>query len=93
MVSFSAGALFGDVFIHLLPEVINDVGFGLNVSFYVMFGIAFSFIIEKFIHWRHCHIPNSKDHVKIFFNLAAFNERNNTQTNDNKLTKNTLTKL
>ena len=39
MVSFSAGALFGDAFIHLLPEIVEEVGFGLNISFYVMFGI------------------------------------------------------
>ena len=28
LVSFSAGALFGDVFIHLLPEIVEEVGFG-----------------------------------------------------------------
>lgn len=66
MVSFSAGALFGDAFIHLLPEVVEETGFGLNISFYLMFGIAFSFIIEKFIHWRHCHIPTSKQHIHPF---------------------------
>jgi len=37
MVSFSAGALFGDAFIHLLPEIVKEVGFGLNISVYVMF--------------------------------------------------------
>jgi len=66
MVSFSAGALFGDAFIHLLPDVIEEVGFGLNISLYVMFGIGFSFVIEKFIHWRHCHIPTSDDHIHPF---------------------------
>jgi len=66
MVSFSAGALFGDAFIHLLPEAIEESGFGLNISIYVMFGIGFSFIIEKFIHWRHCHLPITKAHVHPF---------------------------
>lgn len=66
MVSFSAGALFGDAFIHLLPEIIDEVGFGLEISIYVMFGIGFSFIVEKFVHWRHCHIPTSKQHVHPF---------------------------
>lgn len=66
MVSFSAGALFGDAFIHLLPEIIDEVGFGLEISIYVMFGIGFSFVIEKFIHWRHCHIPTSKQHIHPF---------------------------
>ena len=66
MVSFSAGALFGDAFIHLLPEAVEKSGFGLNISLYVLFGIGFSFIVEKFIHWRHCHIPTSKQHIHPF---------------------------
>lgn len=66
MVSFSAGALFGGAFIHLLPEVIGEVGFSLNISVYVMLGIGFSFIIEKFVHWRHCHLPITKTHVHPF---------------------------
>ena len=45
MVSFSAGALFGDVFIHLLPEIIEEFGFSLIISIFVMFGIGLSFII------------------------------------------------
>lgn len=74
MVSFSAGALFGDAFIHLLPDVIEEVGFGLNISIYVMLGIGFSFIIEKFIHWRHCHIPTSKDHIHPFAMMNLFGD-------------------
>lgn len=66
MVSFSAGALFGDAFIHLLPEIVEEVGFGLNIAVYVMFGIGFSFIVEKVIHWRHCHLPITKQHVHPF---------------------------
>ena len=62
MVSFSAGALFGDAFIHLIPEVVEKSGFGLMISLYVLSGIALSFIIEKIIHWRHCHIPITKKH-------------------------------
>jgi zinc and cadmium transporter len=66
MVSFSAGALLGDVFIHLLPELVEEHGFTLQISIYIMLGIGISFIIEKFIHWRHCHIPTSEDHVHPF---------------------------
>ncbi|MBU90722.1 ZIP family metal transporter [Candidatus Woesearchaeota archaeon] len=74
MVSFSAGALFGDAFIHLLPGVIKENGFGLEISFYLLFGIAFSFIVEKFIHWRHCHIPTSKEHVHPFAMMNLFGD-------------------
>lgn len=66
MVSFSAGALFGDVFIHLLPQSIEQSGFSLHISLYVISGILFSFVVEKIIHWRHCHIPTSKEHVHPF---------------------------
>lgn len=54
LVSFSAGALLGDAFIHLLPEAAQS-GFTLSIAIYTITGIAFSFIIEKIIHWRHCH--------------------------------------
>ena len=74
MVSFSAGALFGDAFIHLLPEAVEEIGFGLNISIYVLLGIGFFFIIEKFIHWRHCHIPNSKENVHPFAMMNLFGD-------------------
>lgn len=62
LVSFSAGALFGGAFIHLLPEAIEEFGFSLKISVYLILGILIFFILEKFIHWRHCHIPTSKEH-------------------------------
>jgi zinc and cadmium transporter len=62
LVSFSAGALLGDSFIHLLPEVVRTTGFGLDVAFSLMAGILSFFVLEKFVHWRHCHIPTSEKH-------------------------------
>ncbi len=64
-VSFSVGALFGDVFIHLIPEIAES-GFTINSSLYILFGILFSFIVEKFFQWRHCHNPLTKEHVHTF---------------------------
>ena len=60
-VSFAAGALFGDVFIHVLPETTAEHGFTLSVSLYVLAGIIMSFILEKIIHWRHAHHPFEGD--------------------------------
>src|SRR3989344_5652987 len=54
-ISFSAGALLGDAFIHLLPEAVGEFGFGLEISGFLIGGIIFSFIVEKFIRWRHHH--------------------------------------
>ena len=62
LVSFSAGALFGGAFIHLLPEAVEEYGFSVKISVYLILGILIFFILEKFIHWRHCHIPTSKKH-------------------------------
>ena len=53
-VSFAAGALIGDAFIHLLPEAASS-GFTLEISLYVLSGIIMFFVVEKFIHWHHCH--------------------------------------
>ena len=61
MVSFSAGALFGDVFFHLLPEIVEHNGFTLKIALSLLLGILLSFLLEKVINWRHCHIhPKSK---------------------------------
>ena len=55
IISFSAGALFGDAFIHLLPELIERDSFSFSTSIYILSGIGIFFILEKFIHWQHCH--------------------------------------
>ena len=65
-VSFSAGALLGDAFIHLLPEIVEERGFELEISLYVLSGILMFFVLEKLIYWRHCHILTSDEHVHTF---------------------------
>ncbi len=55
LVSFSAGALFGGAFLHLLPEAVSTVGFGLNVSLSLLAGIIVFFVLEKIVKWHHCH--------------------------------------
>ncbi|MFH1316259.1 MAG: ZIP family metal transporter [Candidatus Woesearchaeota archaeon] len=74
MISFSAGALMGDAFIHLLPEVVKDHGFTVPISLYVLSGIALSFIIEKIIQWRHCHHPTTEAHVHPFALMNLFGD-------------------
>ena len=62
-VSFSAGALFGGAFFHLLPEIVEEVGFTFYVSSLVLLGIILFFIIEKIIHWHHNLAPYEKEHA------------------------------
>jgi len=64
LVSFSAGALFGAAFLDLLPEAVSTAGgFTKTVSFGLLAGILVFFIVEKFIHWRHCHLEATKKHI------------------------------
>jgi len=63
LVSFSTGALLGNVFLHLLPEMIENGGDLSRSLSLVLVGIVLSFILEKFIHWRHCHSLDCEGHV------------------------------
>ena len=66
LISFSAGALFGDAFIHLLPELIKEQGLTIISALSILFGILIFFILEKFVHWQHCHMPVSSHHIHPF---------------------------
>ncbi len=74
LVSFSAGGLLGDAFIHLLPEAAEKTGFGLNIALYVLSGLIIYFIVEKFIRWRHCHIPAAEEHPHPFSSMILFGD-------------------
>ncbi len=62
LVSFAVGGLFGDAFIHLLPEAFRRLGINLTTSLLVIGGVFLFFILEKFLRWRHCHVLDSKEH-------------------------------
>lgn len=67
LISFSAGAILGDVFIHLLPEVVEGASFTIRTSLYILSGIGVFFVLEKFIHWQHCHAHMTEEnHVHPF---------------------------
>jgi len=73
LVSFAAGGLLGGAFLHLLPEAVEETGFSLEVSLAILAGLLVFFVLEKFISWRHCHIPTSKEHPHplAFMNLVG----------------------
>ncbi len=54
LVAFAIGALIGDVFIHLLPEISKE-GITPAISFSILAGIVAFFLLEKVVHWQHCH--------------------------------------
>ena len=62
-VSLSAGTMLGAVFLHMIPEMAeNQTSLRLQLGI-LLAGIAGSFIIEKLIHWRHCHDINCKSNI------------------------------
>lgn len=61
-VSFSAGVMLGDVFLHIIPEMAESVFPFEQSVLIVLGGILVSFSIEKFIHWHHCHVFPSREH-------------------------------
>ncbi|MBI2664996.1 ZIP family metal transporter [Candidatus Woesearchaeota archaeon] len=62
LVSLSAGTLFGGAFLHLLPETVDENGFTLTTSIFLLLGILVFFVLEKLIHWRHCHFHPEHNH-------------------------------
>ena len=62
LVSLSAGTLLGDSFLHLIPEAVAKNGAELNIWLWLLFGILTFFILEKIVHWRHCHLLTSHTH-------------------------------
>ena len=55
LVSLSAGTLFGGAFLHLVPEAIEKTGYTTKISFLILAGVVTFFILEKIIHYHHCH--------------------------------------
>jgi len=64
-VSLSAGTLMGDAFIHLIPEAYRKME-SASVSIYILIGIFSFFVLEKFLHWRHCHEEPCEKHPHPF---------------------------
>ena len=54
LVAFSAGALMGGAFLHLLPETIEK-STGIEVFLWLLGGFILFFFIEKVLQWHHCH--------------------------------------
>lgn len=75
LIGLSAGALIGGAFLHLLPETIEgSEEFGvplLDVFVFVIVGFILFFIIEKVLHWRHCHKGECDVHTFRYMNLIG----------------------
>ena len=69
LVSFAVGGLLGGAFFHLLPESMETGNPSLFI--YVLSGILIFFLIENFLHWRHCHKGQCDAHTFTYLNLIG----------------------
>jgi zinc and cadmium transporter len=70
LIGLSAGALMGGAFLHLLPEAVEK-STGLDVYLFVLMGFILFFLIEKVLHWRHCHKGECDVHTFQYMNLVG----------------------
>ncbi len=55
LIAFSAGALLGGAFFHMIPESINRVGSSTDYFLCVVGGFALFFLMEQGINWHYYH--------------------------------------
>lgn len=70
LVSLSAGALMGGAFLHLIPEAV-EISDPSMVFPSILLGFVAFFIIEKALHWRHCHKGHCEIHTFAYMNLVG----------------------
>jgi zinc and cadmium transporter len=64
LVSFAVGALLGNAFLHLLPELIEEATNYRQLSIAIICGILLFYVIEQFLQWHHCHEQASREHTR-----------------------------
>ena len=64
-IALAAGVLLGNVFFHMLPEIIEMLEgssyTGHSVSLWILLTIVFLFLTEQYLHWHHCHSHHCED--------------------------------
>jgi len=70
LIGLSAGALMGGAFLHLLPEAVEKSD-RLDIYFLVLVGFILFFLVEKVLHWRHCHKGQCDVHTFHYMNLVG----------------------
>jgi zinc and cadmium transporter len=73
LVSLAVGGMFGDAFIHLLPEAFERSRGALTTSLAALAGVFGFFLLEKLLRWRHQHLPSAAPDIRPigYVNLVA----------------------
>lgn len=66
MISLSAGTLMGGAMLHLLPESVEQLGSVIPFRI-ALFAFVLFFLVEKVLHWHHCHGKDCTDHENRIF--------------------------
>lgn len=74
LVSLAVGALLGDVFIHLIPEMYAEAANETLISFLLIAGILIFFILEKVLHWHHHTLEHAEEHAHPVGNMVLFGD-------------------
>jgi len=70
LIGFSAGALIGSAFLHILPEALEKTN-STVVFYYLILGIILFFLMERYFYWRHCHDGICNVHAFTYLNLIG----------------------
>ena len=71
LVAFSTGALLAGAFFHLIPEALESLT-PMTAFTPVLIGFVLFFLIERFLHWHHCHDGKCDVHLVSYLIFISF---------------------
>ncbi|NQU84096.1 MAG: ZIP family metal transporter [Parcubacteria group bacterium] len=71
LVGLSAGAMMGGAFLHLIPEAVEKMEDSVLPYLLVVVGFTLFFLMEKILHWRHCHKGKCSVHTFGYLNIIG----------------------
>lgn len=73
LISLAAGTMMGGTFIHILPEA-SELIEGEQLFLWVLASFVLFYIVERVLHWRHCHHDDCKVHSKSMGYMNLFGD-------------------
>lgn len=76
-IALAAGVLLSNVFLHMLPEIMEmQLSSGYEprlISLWILGAIVFLFLTEQYLHWHHCHRHQCEEEGHTHTNPAGVN--------------------